>query len=152
MKTSWMTARQTKYTAYAGVYIIIVIAILGLLNFLANRYNKSVDTTSNKRFSLSDQTKKVVSGLQQDAKITYFDQTKNFQQAKDLLDRYEVLSHKLSVDYVDPDKKPQIAKAMRIHSYGTVLVNAGRREKAARTVTPDAVTSASVRPRHAARC
>jgi len=145
MKTSWMTARQTKYTAYAGVYIIIVIAILGLLNFLANRYNKSVDTTSNKRFSLSDQTKKVVSGLQQDAKITYFDQTKNFQQAKDLLDRYEVLSHKLSVDYVDPDKKPQVAKAMGIRSYGTILVNAGGRQQEAKSVTEEEITGAIIR-------
>jgi ABC-type uncharacterized transport system involved in gliding motility auxiliary subunit len=145
MNTGWMTARQTKYTAYAGVYIIIVIAILGLVNFLAFRYNKSVDTTSNKRFSLSDQTKKVVSGLQQDAKITYFDQNKNFQQAKDLLDRYEVLSHKLSVDYVDPDKKPQIAKAMGIRTYGTILVNAGGRQQEAKAVTEEEITGALIR-------
>src|SRR3979411_1389386 len=145
MKTDWMTARQTKYTGSAGVYIIIVIAILGLVNFLANRYNKSVDTTSNKRFSLSDQTKKVVSGLQKDSKITYFDQTKNFQQAKDLLDRYEVLSHKLSVDYVDPDKKPQIAKAMGIRTYGTILVNAGGRQQEAKSVTEEEITGAIIR-------
>jgi ABC-type uncharacterized transport system involved in gliding motility auxiliary subunit len=145
MNTGWMTARQTKYTAYAGVYIIIVIAILGLVNFLAFRYNKSVDTTSNKRFSLSDQTKKVVSGLQQDAKITYFDQNKNFQTAKDLLDRYEVLSHKLTVDYVDPDKKPQIAKAMGIRTYGTILVNAGGRQQEAKAVTEEEITGAIIR-------
>ncbi len=55
-----MQARQTKYAAYATVYILVIIAVLVVANFLANRYNKSYDATANKRFTLSDQTKKVV--------------------------------------------------------------------------------------------
>src|SRR5882757_8394020 len=119
MKSDWLKTRQTKFTAYVTVYILIVIAVLGLVNWLAQQHNKSVDTTANKRFSLSDQTKKVVTGLKQDVKVTYFDKTSNFQQAKDLLDRYDTLSTKLSVDYIDPDKKPQIAKQMGVKAYGT---------------------------------
>jgi len=49
MNTSWLQTRQTKYTAYAGVYIIVIIAVLGAINFLANRYDKSYDATANKR-------------------------------------------------------------------------------------------------------
>ena len=48
--------------------------------------------------------------LKQDVKLTYFDKTDSFARAKDLLDRYETLSTKLRVDYVDPDKKPQLAR------------------------------------------
>ena len=33
MNNSWMTAKQTKYTAYAALYILIVIGILGLAVF-----------------------------------------------------------------------------------------------------------------------
>ena len=58
--TSWMKARQTKFAAYTAVYVIIVVAVVSVLNFLANRYNKSYDTTANKQFTLSDQTLKVV--------------------------------------------------------------------------------------------
>ena len=36
-----MQARQTKYAAYATVYIIVILAVLVVANFLANRYNKS---------------------------------------------------------------------------------------------------------------
>ena len=46
--------------AQAAVYTLIVIAILGVLNFLAQRYNKSLDATANKKYTLSDQTAKVV--------------------------------------------------------------------------------------------
>ena len=53
MANQWLRARQTKYAAYAAVYILVVIAAVVVVNVLANRYNKSFDATSNKRYSLS---------------------------------------------------------------------------------------------------
>src|SRR5205823_5492044 len=100
MKTDWVHSRQTKYTAYAGIYVVVIIAVLGAINFLANRYEKSYDATANKAFSLADQTIKLVKGLKNDVRITYFDRQTNFPQAKDLLDRYSALSPKLHVDYI----------------------------------------------------
>ncbi len=57
---------------------MIVIAILGALNFLANRYNKSYDSTSNKKFTLSDQTEKIAKNLKQDVTITYWGRPSGF--------------------------------------------------------------------------
>jgi gliding motility-associatede transport system auxiliary component len=145
MNTDWIKARQTKYTAYATVYILVVLAVLFGINFLAQRHNKSVDTTTNKRFSLSDQTEKVVKGLKQDVKVTYFDQTSRFQGAKDLLDRYDNLSTKLTVDYVDPYKKPQIARAAGVKTEGTVYVETGGKRQEARSVTEEELTGALIR-------
>jgi ABC-type uncharacterized transport system involved in gliding motility auxiliary subunit len=67
--SSFLKAKQTKFTAYAVVYTAVVLGALGLLNFLANRHNKSLDLTANKRFTLSDQTLKVANGLKEDVKI-----------------------------------------------------------------------------------
>src|SRR5436305_3949344 len=111
MAREWMSSRQTKFGAYALVYTVVILAVLAAINFLANRYTKSYDATSNKQFSLADQTKKVVGGLKNDITVNYFDKATQFPQARDLLDRYSALSPKLHVNYVDPDKKPQIAKA-----------------------------------------
>ena len=52
MATNWLKSRQTKYGAYAGVYIVVILAVLAAINFLANRYDKSYDSTANKQFSL----------------------------------------------------------------------------------------------------
>ena len=145
MNTAWLKTRQTKFTAYVTIYILIVVAILAAVNFLANRYNKSVDTTANKRFSLSDQTVKVVKNLNQDAKITYFDKSSEFTRAKDLLDRYDTLSPKLKVDYIDPDKKPQVAKAMGVKNYGSIFVDVGAKHQEAKSLTEEEVTSALIR-------
>ena len=97
--TSWMKARQTKFAAYTAVYVLIVLAVLGVLNFLANRYNKTYDTTSSKQFTLSDQTIKIAKNLKQDVSISYWDQPTQFQAAHDLLDRYKDLSSKIDVKY-----------------------------------------------------
>src|SRR5438445_10111011 len=106
MNSAFLKTRQTKFTVYATLYVLIVIAVLGFINWFANKHNKSVDSTSSKQYSLSEQTKKIVTNLKQDVKISYFDKTAQFQRAKDLLDRYNNLSTKLTIDYVDPDKKP----------------------------------------------
>src|SRR5437868_15496101 len=82
MNRQWLKARQTQYLAYATVYILVVVAVLVMANVLADRYNKSYDATSNKRYSLSDQTAKIVKGLKQDATITYFDQGTRFAHAR----------------------------------------------------------------------
>lgn len=145
MKFDWIKARQTRYTAYVFVYIVVILAVLGAANWLADRHNKSYDSTANKRFSLADQTEKVVKNLKEDVKITYFDKTSDFSRARDLLDRYDNLSSKLSVVYVDPDKSPQLAKAYGVRSYGTIYVEAQGKKEEAKSLTEEEVTGALIR-------
>ncbi len=145
MNTTWLKARQTKYTAYVTAYIVITIAVLALANFLANRHNKSIDTTTNKRFSLSDQTEKVVKNLKQDVKLRYFDLGSKFAQARDLLDRYDNLSPKLSVEYIDLLKKPQIARQAGVKTEGSLFVETGAKKEEARSITEEEVTGALIR-------
>ena len=145
MNTQWMKARQTKYGAYLAVYLLVIIGVLGLANWLASRHNKSVDTTSNKRFSLSDQTIKVVKGLKQDVTVLYFDRTNNFGGARDLLDRYGNLSTKLHVEFIDPEKKPLIAKAESVRSIPATVIKTGGKKEEAKSLTEEEVTSALIR-------
>lgn len=145
MSNTWMKSRQTKYSAYAAVYIAVVLGVLGTVNFLANRYNKSFDATSNKRYSFSEQTNKLVSSLKQDVSLSYFAQTSDFPQAKDLLDRYDNLSTKLSVAYIDPTRKPQLARQYGITQLGTIILQSGAKREEAHSLSEEEITSALVR-------
>ncbi len=145
MNNSWMQTRQTKYAAYATVYIIVILAVLVVANFLANRYNKSYDATANKRFTLSDQTKKVVGDLKQDVTISYFDRANGMQNAKDLLDRYQNLSPKLHIEYVDLLKNPTLARAENVTREGEAVVTVGARREDAKTFDEEGVTGALIR-------
>jgi ABC-type uncharacterized transport system involved in gliding motility auxiliary subunit len=145
MASQWLKARQTKYAAYATIYILVVIAAVVVANILADRYNKSFDATSNKRYSLSDQTDKIVKGLKQDATITYFDQSTRFREGKDLLDQYANLSRKVHVEYVDPDKNPQLAREEGIRNLGTAVVQIGAKKEEAKSMTEEGITGAFIR-------
>ena len=145
MNKEFLKARQTKYVAYATLYIVVTLAVVTVANILANRYDKSYDTTSNKRYTLSEQTKKVVQGLKQDATITYYDQTTHFADAKDKLDQYATLSPKVHVEYVDPDKKPEVARAAGIKNYGTTIVRIGMNKNEAKSTSEEDITGAFIR-------
>jgi ABC-type uncharacterized transport system involved in gliding motility auxiliary subunit len=145
MAGQWIKARQTKYAAYAATYILIVIAAVVVANVLADRYNKSYDSTSNKRYSLSEQTAKIVKGLKQNAVITYFNQSARFRDGKDLLDQYANLSPKVQVKYVDPDKDPELAREAGIRDFGTAVVEIGAKKEAAKSMTEEGITGAFIR-------
>jgi ABC-type uncharacterized transport system involved in gliding motility auxiliary subunit len=145
VNTQLLKARQTRYAAYAAVYVLVVITAVVIVNILANRYTKSYDATSNKRYSLSEQTAKIVKGLKENATILYFDQGTHFQHAKDLLGEYTALSPKVHVDYIDADKNPQETREAGIKNYGTALVQVGDRKEEAKSLTEEGITGALIR-------
>jgi ABC-type uncharacterized transport system involved in gliding motility auxiliary subunit len=145
MNLSLLKARQTRYVFYATLYVVVVLCILTVGNILANRYDKSYDATSNKRYSLSPQTVKIVKELKEPATLTYYDQSTRFARAKDTLQEYSDLSSKVHVNYVDPDKEPQLARAAGIRNYGTTVVQIGDRKEQANSLTEEDITGAFIR-------
>jgi ABC-type uncharacterized transport system involved in gliding motility auxiliary subunit len=145
LNTELLKARQTKYVAYATLYIVVALAVVTVANVLANRYDKSYDTTANKRYSLSDQTIKVVKGLKQAATITYFAQDSQFGTAKDKLDMYANLSPKVHVVYVDPDKKPLVATQAGFKNLNTAIVQIGANKNEAKSLSEEDLTGAIIR-------
>lgn len=138
-------AKRTRYSAILTLYVLVVFAVLVAINWLAKENNKSFDTTTNKQFTLSDQTAKTVRNLKNDVYLTYFDSSTRFDAARDLLSRYSNLSHKLHVAYVDPDKKPEVATAEGFRSMGGVVVRSGAKTEESSAVTEEGVTNAIIR-------
>lgn len=103
-----------------------VIAIFAVANFLGFRHHKRIDLTTQKFYSLSDQTKKIVSGLNKDVKIIKFDQADN-QGLKDQMSEYQYLSKRLTFEVVDPQTKPEIARQYQITKMGELVVASGER-------------------------
>ncbi len=139
-----VAARQARYGATATLYTIVVIAILIVINWLAEmpRFNKTFDTTSNKRFTLSQETQKLVKNLKTDATITYIDRASNFEQAKGMLDRYKNLSPKIHIQYVDVEKQPTVARAYGLRFPGSAFVEIGQRREEAKSLNEEGITGA----------
>jgi ABC-type uncharacterized transport system involved in gliding motility auxiliary subunit len=122
--------RQARYGALATVSVLVALAIIVAINYLSARQNKRWDLTSSQQNSLSEQTVKVLQSLTAPVKFTVFDQGTQLDRFRGRLDEYAYNSRQVSVEYVDPDTRPVVAREYDIQAYGTVVVDyMGRRER-----------------------
>ena len=108
------SGRQARYGTLTGFSVLVVLGILVAINYIGARQNKRWDLTANKQFSLSDQTRNVLVKLDSPMQLTVFAQEPEFQRYRDKLNEYTYVSNKVTTDYVDPDKKPSLAKQNQV--------------------------------------
>src|SRR5688572_22354428 len=122
--------RNARLGVIASVGVLVGLGILIAVNYVSVRQNKRWDLTSNQQYTLSDQSIRLLQGLQEPVKFIVFDKTENVGTFKPRLDEYQYQSKQVNVEYIDPDKKPIPAKEYGIQNYGTVVVEyMGRRER-----------------------
>ena len=137
--------RQARYGTLAGVSILVVLGILIAINYIGARQNKRWDLTANQQFSLSDQSRNVVAKLDAPLQVRVFAREPEFQTFRDKLGEYEYASKNVSVEYVDPDKKPAIAKQNEIQQYNTIVFEHKGRIERITTSTEQDLTNAIIK-------
>ncbi len=128
---SIIASKTTRYGSNIAIMILLAFAILVLVNFVSARHFKRLDTTQNRIFSLSDQTKKILGSLDKDITITAFYTDNHYRKkvAQDILNEYSQQSNRLKFTMVDPSAKPGIATAYKISQDGTVVFELGDRKE-----------------------
>ena len=116
------SGRQARYGSLAAASILVVLAILAGINYLAGRHNKRWDLTAARQYTLSDQTKKVLQGLGKPVKATVFARTEDFDRFRSRLEEYQYQTKQFQVDYVDPEKRPALAERLKESALGTVVL------------------------------
>lgn len=119
---SFYSGRQARYGTMSLVGVLVFLGIVVAVNYLGVRQNKRWDLTENQFYSLSDQTVKILQGLDAPVKITVFDKETDFDRFRDRLDEYSYHSKNISVEYVDADREPTRARAAEVQSYGTIVI------------------------------
>ncbi len=140
----FLQSKQFRSGSYSGAYVAVFVGILVAANWLGVQYNETLDATSQKLYSLSDQTHKVLDNLDRDVTMSYFDRTSEFEAAEDMLRRYENASNRVRVDYIDPDEQPAAAEAMNIRSYGTLMLTIGAERHEASSTSEQDITNAII--------
>jgi ABC-type uncharacterized transport system involved in gliding motility auxiliary subunit len=113
--------RNARYGALAGASVLIVVGLLVAVNYLAARRPARWDLTTNRIYSLSDQTTQLLAGLDAPVRFLVFDVETNFQ-AYRMLDEYDFASDLVDVEYVDADRNPARAQQYEIDAYGTIVI------------------------------
>ena len=98
--------RQARYGALTATSVLLVIALLAGINYVATRNSKRWDLTANQQFSLSDQTRRILGALEGPLRIEVYSRSSDFVTFKDRLDGYAYASPKVAVEYIDVDREP----------------------------------------------
>ena len=122
----FFSRRSSKLGTNVAVLGLAVVAILGLANFVGYRHHKRFDLTTEKLYTLSDQTRKIVGGLQKDVTIIRFSKEAD-PQLDDLMAEYKSLGPHMKFETVDPQRKPEVAQQYGAKHIGDVVVACGNR-------------------------
>ena len=118
------SGREARFGSLAVASVVVVLAILVGINWLASRRHKRWDLTAAQQFTLSDQTKKILQGLDKPVQMYVFAQTDDFARFRSRLDEYQYQSKNLQIEYVDPERQPTIAqKYLPLQQTGTVVID-----------------------------
>ena len=124
--------RTLKYGSHASLFTVIVLAVVCILYSLAMQHNKRFDVTQAKRFTLAEQSVKLLQGLQYPIKVIGFYSLaeRDRETFTDLVKQYTQHTDKLSYEVIDPDRQPALAKQYDVTAYNTVVVEGnGKKEK-----------------------
>lgn len=124
----YFSKRSSQLGTNTTILTLGVVAILVVVNYLGQGHHKRFDMTSEKLYTLSDQTKKIVRSLNKDVTVVRFAKTPN-QGLDDLMAEYKALSPHVKFQNVDPQEKPEVAKEYGAQHMGDVMAASGTRKE-----------------------
>ncbi|MBI3086495.1 MAG: GldG family protein [candidate division NC10 bacterium] len=122
--------RATRYGLNVTLSVLLLLALLVLVELISTSSNKRLDLSEGKRYTLSDQTIKILKNLKADVKAVAFyrppspNAFEDRRGAEELLRRYADLSSNFRYEFVDPDRDPGRAQRYKVSQYGTVVLEA----------------------------
>jgi len=142
---SILKSRGLIYGGNMVLVTVLVIAIVGLVDFFFARHSWRADTTASGIFSLSDQTRKILKNLDKDIEIIAFAKKINKSSIEDRLGEYRHYSKRVQWEIVDPDEKPAIAKQYKVKDYGNLVILCEGKEEQVPNFSEESITNAIIK-------
>jgi ABC-type uncharacterized transport system involved in gliding motility auxiliary subunit len=140
-----VSKRTAMFGLQSAMTVILVLAILGVVNFLGVKYPKKFDLTKGGLNTLSDQTEKVFKHLDQPVKFVFWAKVDAREKLRPILDNLKELSTKVSVEYADAVKEIAQAKEAGIKADSTLQVFVGQRSQLIESPDEEKITNAVIK-------
>ncbi|MBR6326037.1 MAG: Gldg family protein [Lachnospiraceae bacterium] len=130
-----ISVRQLRFGAFSTGMIVVAVAIAVLVNALVRQLPEEktvIDVTSNRLYTLTDQTREYVDTMAEDVTIYVWSAEDSMDQTVvKTLDRYASLSDHIRVEYVDPRVNPRFytSYAESAPTAGSLIVVSDLRSK-----------------------
>lgn len=112
----FFSMKTTKEGLSMGTLIVLMLAVLIIVNYLGVKHYKTWDFSFAQTNTLSDQSVKLVKDLHADLKVLFFykkgveGNEENRRQFRDLIKKYQDISSKIQLDFVEVNERPDLAK------------------------------------------
>ena len=113
-----LRGRSARFGANSVTSVLLMVGILGLVNYLGAQHVKRFDMTTEKIYSLSDESANVAAQVPEDLHIKAFFPGGDDPSARELLELLPGKNNRISFEFIDPDKQPQIAQQYAVTTYG----------------------------------
>ena len=122
MKPVKRNLRATERTTLAAG-VLVLLGLLGMVNYLSAKYYRRFDWTSAKLYTLSEKTLGVLGTVSKDLEVTLFMRPTEplFEPMRELLERYQAASPRLHSRTVDPERN--LLEAERLSDRGVSSPN-----------------------------
>jgi ABC-type uncharacterized transport system involved in gliding motility auxiliary subunit len=127
--------------------ILIVFGIVVLIGAISMRHHFRFDLTETKRYTLSDETLKVLNSVKTEVSATAFYQenSADWKKAEGFLKLYRYRNNNFKYRLVDPDRNPALAKDYGIIDYGTIILQSKENESRVSWGNEEKITNALIR-------
>lgn len=139
------SGRSMRYGTLTFASILVVLGILAAINYLAERHNTRWDLTAAGQYTLSEQTKKVLQGLERPVRATVLARTDEFARYRTRLEQYQYESSQLQVEYVDPERRPALAEQLGENAMGVIVLEYDGRVQRVTSNTEQDITNGIIK-------
>ena len=146
-----LSSRQAKYSTNVTVSILALFGIAVVVNLLVvEKFDKAIDLTTDKWYTLSDQTLSILQKLDHEVKISAFFSSnpqseiekRQYDQVKDLLAMYHRQSDKISIEFVDSYVQVKKVEEYGIRVHGTTIFESNGKKERVTVIDEQKFTSA----------
>jgi len=126
-------------------FVLFFLSIIAALAWLSTQYEYAADWTSNNRNTPSDATLELLKKIDEPISISAFVSASNMVQRNEieqLVSRYQRYKPDISLNFIDPTKKPDLIRDKKIRFEGELIVAFNEQEEKLQAVTEQHLTNA----------
>ncbi len=126
--------------------VVVVLALVGLINFIGYQYPQKVDLTKNKLHTFSDQSTKVMKGLKEDLVATFYYQAPDSKERyRSVFDNYKKITNKFKYEAVNTNKEPTRTRTAGIKKADTLVLSYQGKTSKVETISEESITNAVIK-------
>jgi ABC-type uncharacterized transport system involved in gliding motility auxiliary subunit len=127
-----------------STFIVLFLAVIGLLAFLSDRYDFETDWTMNQRNTLSEASQALLQSLEQlPVFVVYATEEEQIRKPIDeILRRYQRVRPEIEIRFVNPELEPDLARELGISVNGEIIIELDGRQERITQPTEENITNA----------